>query len=311
MTAPRRPAAPRLLLRAAGRLAPRWLFACGHRWRPRATAGAKAPLLLSFDVDTDGDLSALPVVLDRLRAHGLSASFACVGEWVERRPAEHRRLLAEGHEVLNHGYAIHNGRDASGALVSTRFYHTLTAAEMDRDIRAGHAAIQRTLGMSPAGFRAPHFGTLRRRHLGPLYATLRALGYRYSSSTALGTTGWGVPLVHDGLVELPVMGCPDHPTSPFDSWHLWGAPDHPHAPGDLPRLGHRILADTRTAKGPTWINVYFDPAMAPATRDFEAFLSLVGAADHIEVLTLGAFAACWSGGDPARAMSGAGGVVSP
>ena len=302
MTAHQRPAAPRLLLRAVGRLAPRWLFARGHRWGPGEPAGAKVPLLLSFDVDMDADVDAIPALLDILRARALSASFACVGELVRQRPTEHRRVLAEGHEVLNHGYAIHNGRDATGALVSTRFYNKLDPKEVDDDIRAGHEAIEQTLEVDLRGFRAPHFGTLRWGDLRHVYETLRALGYPYSSSTALGTIGRGVPWMDEKLVELPVMGCPMHPMAPFDTWHLWSAPDHPHAPGDLARLGSRILGLARTPGGPSWINVYFDPAMVhSAPGELEGFLSLVAAARHIEVLTLGAFAHRWAKGHAPRA----------
>jgi hypothetical protein len=250
------------------------------------------PFLLSFDVDAEEDIEAIPRVLDLLRAHRLPAGFACVGEWVERFPAEHWRIVAEGHEVVNHGYANHTARDGRGVLVPTGFYHALGRPEMDRDIRAGHAALGRILGLAPAGFRAPHFATLRRRHLGYVYETLRALGYRYSSSTALGSTGDGIPSLRDGIVELPVLGCPQHPASVFDSWHLVAAPDRPHGPGDLLRLGRRILTEAR-GSGPSWINLYFDPSVSRATREFEDLLSLVAAADHLEPMALGAFAARW------------------
>ncbi len=248
------------------------------------------PAVLSFDVDADVDVEALPSLLALLRAHSIRASFACIGEWVERCPAEHRRIAAEGHEVMNHGYAMHTGRDARGVLVCTRFYHSLTPQEMAWDIRAGHAVLQDVLGVTPVGFRAPHFATLRRHQFGPLYATVRELGYSFSSSTSLGSTGDGVPFLADGVVELPLLGCPDHPTSVFDSWHILAAPDTPHAPADLFALSRRIVAAAATSGGPGWINMYFDPSVATACGDFAAVLALLASAPHLEVLSLGDFA---------------------
>lgn len=284
--------APRLLLSLAGRLAPGWLFSYGHRWRHGQADSGRVPFILSFDVDTEVDVDALGTVLDQLRSHRLTASFACIGEWVERRPAEHRQVLAEGHEVLNHGHTSHTELGAEGQRVSTRFYHPLTPLEIAGDIQAGHAAIHRTLGVSPVGFRAPHFATLRRHHFRSIYAALRRLGYRYSSSTTLGSTGDGLPHMEGDLVELPLMGCPHHPTSVFDSWHVCEAPDRPHRPGDLLRLVRHSLSAAQDVGSPSWINVYFDPAIAKVAREFSEVLALIAAAD-LEVLTLSAFATRW------------------
>jgi len=57
---------------------------------------------LTFD---DGPGPYTGVLLDLLAARDIVATFFVLGQNAERRPALIRRMLAEGHEVANHGYS--------------------------------------------------------------------------------------------------------------------------------------------------------------------------------------------------------------
>ena len=60
------------------------------------------PIALTFD---DGpDPSVTPLVLEVLRANGITATFFLIGKNVERHPALAARILAEGHEIGNHSH---------------------------------------------------------------------------------------------------------------------------------------------------------------------------------------------------------------
>ena len=57
---------------------------------------------LTFDAGSDAGSTA--TILDVLGASGIRASFALTGEWVEQNPALARRIVDEGHVVMNHSY---------------------------------------------------------------------------------------------------------------------------------------------------------------------------------------------------------------
>lgn len=57
---------------------------------------------LSFDAGAD--LGYTTTILDTLRAQGVVASFGITGRWSEQNPALLRRIVADGHHLINHTY---------------------------------------------------------------------------------------------------------------------------------------------------------------------------------------------------------------
>lgn len=96
---------------------------------------------LTFD-DGPNEI-ATPMVLDALGEHGVRATFFLLGAMVERRPALARRIVAEGHQVGNHGWAH-------------RKLHLRTPAHIRHELARGAEAIERACGVWPRLFRAPH-----------------------------------------------------------------------------------------------------------------------------------------------------------
>lgn len=113
---------------------------------------------------------------------GVSATFFTLGWVAEREPALIRRIVENGHEIANHGYAHDR-------------VHTFTPESFRADIRKARALIEDAAGAEVKGYRAPSFsiGSGNRWAL----EVLAEEGYAYSSSVA--------PIRHDhyGWPEAP------------------------------------------------------------------------------------------------------------
>ncbi|WBX83229.1 XrtA system polysaccharide deacetylase [Sphingosinicella microcystinivorans] len=113
---------------------------------------------------------------------GVSATFFTLGWVAEREPALMRRIVENGHEIANHGYAHDR-------------VHTFAPESFRADIRKARALIEDAAGAEVKGYRAPSFsiGSGNRWAL----EVLAEEGYAYSSSVA--------PIRHDhyGWPEAP------------------------------------------------------------------------------------------------------------
>ena len=171
--------------------------------------------VLSFDLDFEKDYKALPTILKVLEKHDLKACFAVIGKFVEKYPDIHRRVVNEGHELINHTYTHPDNPHWN----SSRTFNKLTYKEQKEEIEKAHEVIYKITGYECIGFRTPHFGNL---HTESVYYILKELGYRYSSSTAAcSTEGFGAPYRHkSGIIEIPLGGSLDFPLAVFDSWNM-------------------------------------------------------------------------------------------
>lgn len=117
---------------------------------------------------------------------GVSATFFTLGWVAEREPALMRRIVENGHEIANHGYAHDR-------------VHTFTPESFRADIRKARALIEDAAGAEVKGYRAPSFsiGSGNRWAL----EVLAEEGYAYSSSVA--------PIRHDHY------GWPEAPRFPY------------------------------------------------------------------------------------------------
>lgn len=125
--------------------------------RPRAA--------LTFD---DGPGPSTPEVLDTLAREGVRATFFVLGRQVDRHPDLVRRMVAEGHQLANHGYD-------HGILIFRGARHVrdqLARTERAVERAVGTDAMTR-LFRAPHGFRGPAtaFGS-------------RRAGYRMAAWTA-------------------------------------------------------------------------------------------------------------------------------
>lgn len=126
-----------------------------------------------------------PRLLALLEELDLRATFFIEGWNGLHHPERVLELAERGHEVGLHGW-VHEK------------FAALDAARAEQVLQDGTACFAR-LGIRPRGFRAP--GGLRGRHALPV---LRALGYRYDSSTGSMSDHPGKPaLLAPGLAHIP------------------------------------------------------------------------------------------------------------
>ena len=116
---------------------------------------AEPRFALTFD---DGPGPSTPAVLDALREADAHATFFVLGRQVERHPEVVRRIVAEGHELANHGYdhgilLFRNPAYVQEQLARTE--HAVNAA-------AGHDALTRMF-RAPHGYRSPVTAIAARR----------------------------------------------------------------------------------------------------------------------------------------------------
>ena len=241
-------------------------------------SGHASCLLLSFDCDFPEDCQALPDVVAELGRHGVAASFACVGRWVDDYPDEHRAVVAAGHELLNHTWSHPELVNAPGRFVSHRSdlnpreWPELSAEEQRQEVERCHQVVGEVLSYEMRGFRAPHFGKVR---VEAVYAWLEELGLTYSSSVlASRERCFGMPVWEGGILEIPVTTCPQHPHSSFDSWHAFYARGGWHRDDFADVLIRRLEASVGSG-GLT--NIYLDPKDV-GRFEFERVLSWVAEA---------------------------------
>ena len=286
----------RFLLRHPNRLSRLVLRRCPRLAYRSANQGAsflgqetgKGAFTLSFDLDVKEDVAAAEKLLPLLAKYGLRAVFACTGKLVEDFPGIHRRMAEEGHEIMNHGYAIHT-LVGGGANTPRHFVH-FPPQEQREDIRRCHEACEAVTGVSPRGFRTPHFGFGWQSHFGRM---LLKLGYQYSSSRiapgeAPPDAPFGAPYqTEEGLLEFPLSICPDHPLQTLDTWHALSAPGALHKEdGELLEV-LRFMAITAT-RNRNYVNLYFDPYHPGTVPGLEPFLAFL--AGHREELWVATYA---------------------
>jgi peptidoglycan/xylan/chitin deacetylase (PgdA/CDA1 family) len=133
---------------------------------------------LTFDAGSDAGHTA--TILDVLAAHGIRATFALTGEWVEQNPELARRIVAEGHEVMNHSYDHPSFTGVSSddvALTTESRWSQLDRAEYAINSIAGHTSL-------------PYF----RPPFGDQDATVArdagARGYRFLVMWTVDSLGW-------------------------------------------------------------------------------------------------------------------------
>lgn len=241
--------------------------------------GRKAAFTISFDCDYPEDVLAVPKLLKLLREYKIKSSFACIGKFVELYPDIHKKILKEGHEIINHTYSHPDGYWNKG-----KSFHEISFDEQVSEISKFDAVCKKLLGYKPVGFRTPHFG---KSHVNMVYKIISDNGYLYSSSTNLtNTQSYGFPYKPSkndfkriskaayGVLELPLLSCPQHYFSVFDTWHCFRSNPGAHTkPGEFLKLFIRSL-EIALNHG-IYVNLYFDPRDIIRLREFERCLELL------------------------------------
>lgn len=227
--------------------------------------------ILSFDCDTQEDSKVVWDVHMRLADMGVRPVYVVTGKLLEKAPEVYMKIAASGAEFINHGYREHTFFDRSaGRYASCSFYHTLSQGQIEEDIRLGDRVLRSVLGITPRGFRTPHFGTFQRlRDIRSIHSVLKKLGYLFSSSTVpYYAYRCGPIFTSDGIREFPLSGMFSKPLSILDSWSCFGAAGRVMNEKDYLREAQDIAASCIRRSEPCILNFYADPSHIAGKEEF-------------------------------------------
>jgi len=98
---------------------------------------------VALTIDDGPDPVVTPQVLDLLDAHGVRATFFCIGAHAQRHPALMREIVARGHAVENH------------SQVHVHTFSVTLPRGLTREIDAAQHTLEALTGERPLFFRAP------------------------------------------------------------------------------------------------------------------------------------------------------------
>jgi peptidoglycan/xylan/chitin deacetylase (PgdA/CDA1 family) len=143
------------------------------------TGESSGPVVaLTFDAGSDAGNTAN--ILDQLASRGIVATFALTGEWVEQNPDLARRIVAEGHVVMNHSYD-----HPSFTGVSSDDVVLTTESRWDQLDRA-EQAIRSITGATSLPYFRPPFGDQD----ASVARDAGARGYRFLVMWTVDSLGW-------------------------------------------------------------------------------------------------------------------------
>ena len=238
---------------------------------------SKPVFILSFDCDTDLDISVVEDVHKKLMSDGIRPIYAVPGELLIQGSDVYKRIHDSGAEFINHGYRRHSDVSLPNRnYIGTFFYEQESRFAVVEDMKKGHEAIQKVLGVKPSIFRTPHFGGFAKSsQLDFLWKTLKALDYELSSSTTPHFGFVNGPIsVHYGICELPVSGDPRRPSQILDSWsYAFSGKKSLSKMKYIEAINH--LANEMAAGKVFFLNIYADPSQVYDWPEFfEAIVRL-------------------------------------
>jgi peptidoglycan/xylan/chitin deacetylase (PgdA/CDA1 family) len=167
------------------------------------------PQAVALTLDDGPDPDVTPRVLALLEAHGVHATFFCIGTRVRAHPGLAREILARGHAIENHSER-HLNR-----------FSLLGPKAMAAEVLRAQESISAVTGARPRFFRAP--AGLRNPFLEPVLAradlalvswtrrgfdTVRTDAAAITQSLTRGLAGGDILLLHDGHAAHDAAGTP-------------------------------------------------------------------------------------------------------
>ena len=142
--------------------------------------GDPSRLLVALTFDAGADTGFAAEILDILASNGIRGSFGLTGAWAEQNPGLVARIVADGHQLINHTYdhASFTGR-------STRA-RSLTSAERHDQLARTDAAIRTIAGTTTAPWFRPPYGDYDES----VNADVFAAGYTYNVLWTIDSLGW-------------------------------------------------------------------------------------------------------------------------
>jgi peptidoglycan/xylan/chitin deacetylase (PgdA/CDA1 family) len=189
-------------------------------------------ICFSFDCDFRKDMEACKPIIELLRSEEIPASFAIAGNLAQTYPDVIEELIESNFEILNH------------TMSHPANFRSMSKDDIILEVEGFQEFMMKTYSYVPRGFRSPH--GLRKVRT-DLFKLLKEKGM-YDSSLL----GYGIANLN-GIYEIPLTPCPEHPLMAFDTYHHFRFPVFSSSEGKLLRLWVALLHQS------VFINVFLDP----------------------------------------------------
>jgi len=143
----------------------------------KGTNGRKV-VALTFDAGSDAGFASQ--ILDTLKAENTKASFGMTGKWAEQNPEVFRRIVADGHHLVNHTYSHKSwtGFSSSTALLNRE----ARVAELDK----AEQVFKSLAGVTAKPWFRPPYGDVDNE----TDKLLGQMGYKYDALWTVDSLGW-------------------------------------------------------------------------------------------------------------------------
>ncbi len=146
--------------------------------------GSTSRQVVHMSFDAGADRGYAEAILDTLQAEGVPASFGMTGQWAQANPDLVQRMVADGHQLINHTW-----EHRSWTGLSDHRGHQ-TAAQIQDTLDRTDAFLVDLTGQSTKPFVRPPYGDYDNAALEATYAD----GYGYSVMWTVDSWGWrGIP----------------------------------------------------------------------------------------------------------------------
>jgi len=142
--------------------------------------GDATEMRVTFTFDAGSDAGYTAMILDILKANGIAAAFGITGRWAEQNPDLLRRIVGEGHDLINHSYDHPSFTGLSTG--QARLSREQRWAQLDR---TESIASQLTGGTTKPYFRPP-YGDYDQS----VNEDVGTRGYRYNLMWTVDSSGW-------------------------------------------------------------------------------------------------------------------------
>jgi peptidoglycan/xylan/chitin deacetylase (PgdA/CDA1 family) len=147
---------------------------------------------LTFDAGSDAGYTAQ--ILDVLKANRITAAFGVTGRWGEENADLLRRIVAEGHKLINHSY------DHPSFTGLSTGEPPLAAEDRWRQLDRTESIVRQLTGASTRPYFRPPYGDYDQS----VNEDVGARGYRYTLMWTIDSRGWA-GLAADDIVARCVQ----------------------------------------------------------------------------------------------------------
>ena len=146
----------------------------------RISRGGNGKPIVALSFDAGSDFGYAGQILDYLKTEGIKASFGMTGKWAEQNPDAFRRIVNEGHHLINHTYSHQSWTGvSSGRLPLSR------DARVD-ELRRAEDVFLALVGKSSKPWFRPPYGDID----GQTEKVLGAEGYKFNAMWTIDSLGW-------------------------------------------------------------------------------------------------------------------------